>query len=145
MRIGDPRICATRASERYRSQGYTCSESTIRALADCFSLNIDSSLLKSLSTFSGGAVDDGRCGVLEAALAAGSIMLDPGSSDEALDLSRRLHRCFEETLGSCQCRDLFYPLYDEHVRNGLPEGEFKCVFQSGISAVAGVLDEIEEK
>ena len=61
--------------EQYRRQGFACSESVCRALADIYEICLSEEIHKVISVFAGGAIDDGRCGIIEAGLLITSLLL----------------------------------------------------------------------
>lgn len=135
--------------EKYRRQGFACSESVIRALSDTFCIAYSEDFIKEISVFAGGATEDGRCGVLEAGLAALANMYVQGRIERKLaleELSVLMHEKFEHKYNGYLCSDIFYPLYREHQKKKLAEEEFSCAFYDGISIIAETLyDNLERK
>lgn len=64
--------------EQYRRHGYACSESVCRALADIYNLQLCEDAKRVISVFAGEAVDDGRCGIIEAGLLSSPLLYDKG-------------------------------------------------------------------
>ena len=64
--------------EQYRRQGFACSEYVCRALADIYEICLSEEIHKVISVFAGGAIDDGRCGIIEAGLLITSLLYDSG-------------------------------------------------------------------
>jgi C_GCAxxG_C_C family probable redox protein len=126
--------------EHYRAQGYACSESSIRALADLFDCLLPDNMLKAAAIFAGGAAVDGRCGIAESALLFTAYLFGgKGGAPKLPAYARLVQRDMADTLGSVMCSDLFYPLYDEHRDKDEAEEAFSCVFYSGIACVAGTV------
>jgi hypothetical protein len=130
---------AARLIEHYRGQGYACSESSIRALADLFDCPLPDDAVRAAAGFAGGAAVDGRCGISEAALIFTACLFGGGGGSKLPGSARRVQRDMEDSLGSAMCSDLFYPLYEEHRASGEPEEAFRCVFEPGIRCAAGTL------
>lgn len=128
--------------ENYRKQGYACSESVSRAFLDYYHFIVPDEIHKVMSVFAGGAVDDGRCGVLEAGMLILSLLYEKGEFDDhytAKELAKSLHEEFLNRFDSWNCRDLFYSRYEEHRRKGAPEEDFKCIFHEGIISIERVI------
>lgn len=134
---------AVEKCEKYRKSGYACSESVFRALADIYHLKLSLDAYRIISVFAGGGVDDGRCGVLEAGLFVIAILykeekLSQGISLEQLSL--QLHQRFIDFYGGYNCRDIFYPLYEEHKCLINEDGEFSCAFLDGITIISTFIE-----
>ncbi len=133
---------AVKTCEMYRRQGFACSESVVRALADEWNLALPEEFVKEMSVFAGGAVEDGRCGVLEAGLAIMAELYVSGlfgKDVSLLELSKLLHREFERKYQGYLCSDIFYPLYGQHQKSNLKEEEFFCAFHDGILIIMNFL------
>lgn len=135
---------AVKTCEMYRKQGFACSESVVRALADEWNLTLSENFLKEMSVFAGGAVEDGRCGVLEAGLAIMANLYASvffGNEVSLQKLSKLLHREFEKKYQGYLCSDIFYPLYEQHQKSNLKEEDFFCAFHDGIDIIMNFLCE----
>lgn len=135
---------AVKTCEMYRKQGFACSESVVRALADEWNLTLSENFLKEMSVFAGGAVEDGRCGVLEAGLAIMANLYASvffGNEVSLQELSKLLHREFEKKYQGYLCSDIFYPLYEQHQKSNLKEEDFFCAFHDGIDIIMNFLCE----
>lgn len=135
MYCGEKQRNAVKTCEMYRRQGYACSESVVRALADEWNLELPEDFLREMSIFAGGAAEDGRCGVLEAGLAIMANLYVSGFFGEEAsiqELSGLLHREFERTYQGYLCSEIFYPLYEQHQKSNLTEEDFFCAFHGGI-------------
>ncbi|MDR2088977.1 MAG: C-GCAxxG-C-C family protein [Clostridiales Family XIII bacterium] len=119
---------------RYLDLGFSCAETTIRVLRDLYGVRTPEALLKMTSTFRGGASVDGRCGIIESALALFSYHLGtdpgrfaPGIGSEVMHMfSVELQTRFRETLESTQCGRL----WELNTDAGRIE-ETECVIRSG--------------
>ena len=134
--------------EQYRRQGFACSESVCRALADIYEICLSEEIHKVISVFAGGAIDDGRCGIIEAGLLITSLLYDSGRISEDISLEKisvEMHRRFEEKYGGYGCKNIFYPLYEQHQKSGLPESEFHCVFHEGIVIIIELLNQMTKE
>lgn len=134
--------------EEYRRQGYACSESVCRALNDIYHMELSEDTYKVMSVFAGGAIDDGRCGVLEAGMLALTILKERDEFDTEASLEQlsiNLHQTFIEYYGGYQCRDIFYPLYKKHIESKKQESDFFCAFHEGIALVTKVIENNRRK
>lgn len=134
---------AIQKCESYRKAGYACSESVARTLEDLYQLNYPVEVHKAMSVFAGGAIDDGRCGVLEAGLLTIAVLYDQKMFEETISLeeiSLEMHNAFEKIYGGYQCRDIFYPLYDAHKRSGEKEEGFHCAFHDGLVIAVKIIE-----
>lgn len=137
-------VDAVKVCEMYRRQGFACSESVIRALADEWNLTLPEDFLKEMSIFAGGAAEDGRCGVLEAGLAVIANLYSFGLFGNEVsfqELSKLLHHEFEKKYQGYLCSDIFYPLYEQLQKNNLNEEDFVCAFHDGITIIMNFLFE----
>jgi len=130
--------------EYYRSQGFACSEVSIRVLSDVFDCRLSDDFLRAVSVFSGGAAVDGRCGIAEASLAFISYLFGNSKANQAKlkRYARLVQKNMETDLTSIMCSDLFYPLYEEHKKKQEAEEVFHCVFWDGIVSVTGSIYDI---
>lgn len=134
--------------EQCRRQGFACSESVCRALANIYDLQLSEEVYKVISVFAGGAIDDGRCGIIEAGLLIGSLLHDSGRISENISLenmSIAMHRVFEEKYDGYECKDIFYSLYEQHRKSGLSESEFHCAFHEGIVMIVDLLNQMTKE
>lgn len=97
--------------EWYRSQGFHCSESVIRACGDLLELKLSPGVLRCACGFrGGGGGTGGRCGVIEAGVLLLSLLYGrdgPGEPwEEYSGRISRLVREFEKRFGSTECRIL---------------------------------------
>lgn len=130
--------------EKYRKQGFACSESVCRALNDLYQLNLSEDAYRVMSVFAGGGIADGRCGVVEAGMLALTILYKRGTFDKTVSLdglSVKLHQQFLEYYGGYHCKDIFYPLYKKHKESGKDEADFFCAFHDGIMLVTKFIEQ----
>lgn len=145
-RRGEVRIQrAAELCEANRLEGYHCSESSIRAVAQALDLELPESLLRVSSGFRGGGGGYGdRCGVVEAGIMLISHLY--GRTDPKVDVSgysylvRLLHDRFNRELGSYYCRVL-KPL--AHQFSGA-DRHCGFVYQNGARILANLLLEAEQ-
>lgn len=102
---------AAEKCEEYRLQGFHCSESSIRAVADTLNIELPNEVLKISSGFRGGGGGyKERCGIVESGIMLISFLY--GRTDFGEDVAdysyliRILHRRFLDELGSYSCRIL---------------------------------------
>ncbi len=103
-----------RAAERveeYRLQGYHCSESSIRAVADVLHIPLSDDILRISSGFRGGGGGYmERCGILESGIILISYLYGRVEAEESVYvysyLIRKLHEMFLQEMGSYTCRVL---------------------------------------
>lgn len=129
--------------EKYRKQGFACSESVCRALNDLYQLNLSEDAYRVMSVFAGGGIDDGRCGVVEAGMLALAILYKRdrfGRTISLEELSAKLHQEFLEYYGGYHCRDIFYPLYKKYEESGKDEADFFCAFHDGIMLITEFIE-----
>lgn len=134
--------------ELYRKQGYACSESVCRTLADIYDLQLSEETHKVISVFAGGAIDDGRCGIIEAGLLICSLLYHDNRILEGVslkDISITMHQAFEKKYGGYECKDIFYPLYERHQNSKLDESEFHCAFHEGIIIIVDMLSQMTKE
>ncbi|MDO4473962.1 MAG: C-GCAxxG-C-C family (seleno)protein [Eubacteriales bacterium] len=134
---------AVEVCEQYRRKGFACSESVFRALTDIYNLKVPMDTYQVISVFAGGGIDDGRCGVVEAGLFVISILFKKGKLSRAYsleELSVQLHQEFVDYYGGYNCRDIFYPLYEEHKRSLKGEADFFCAFHDGITIITSFIE-----
>ena len=97
-------------AQQLLAQGYHCSEAVL--LAVCRELGIENELIPRIaSPFAGGMARSGEvCGAVAGALMCFGIKHGRDdltqSDDEALRLSRRFLRAFQDEMGNLRCRDL---------------------------------------
>jgi C_GCAxxG_C_C family probable redox protein len=134
---------AARKSEYYRSLGYHCSESSIRAVCDTLGIPVSSDVLRISSGFRGGGGGYmERCGILETGIMLISHLYgrtDPG--DDVFGYSyliRLLHERFLRELGSYTCRVLL-PLSIVNT----PDRSCSLTYVKGTKVVARLLIEAE--
>ncbi len=128
---------AVEECEAFRLQGYSCAESVLRALLNAFSLKVSDQFYKGVFAFAGGAVNDGRCGALEAGLAVLSLLYSKGRMESSYSLkeySCMMHDIFKRINGSYLCSEIFYPRYDEYMKDHDSEDGFQCAFVTGLEA-----------
>ena len=148
MRNKDLKKQSVDLCEQYRRQGFACSESVCRALADIYGICLPEEIHKVISVFAGGAIDDGRCGIIEAGLLIASLLYDSGEISKEISLeniSVEMHHRFEEKYGGYECKNIFYPLYEQHQKSGLPESEFHCAFHKGIVIIVELLNQMTKE
>lgn len=127
--------------DRYRLDGYHCSEATLRACADMLNLDLPEVLFKVSSGFRGGGGGYGeRCGVLESGIMLISFLYGRTEPNENIAgysfLIRTLHDRFLAELGSYTCRVL--KPFAQHIS---PDRSCSYVYKKGSMVVAKLLME----
>ena len=118
---------AVKTCEMYRRQGFACSESVVRALADEWNLALPEEFLKEMS--------EAGLAIMAELYVSGLF----GKDVSLLELSKLLHREFERKYQGYLCSDIFYPLYGQHQKSNLKEEEFFCAFHDGILIIMNFL------
>lgn len=130
-------------SEYYRSLGYHCSESSIRAVCETLGIEISDEVLRISSGFRGGGGGSmERCGILETGIML--ISRRYGRTDPADDvfgysyLIRLLHERFLRELGSLTCRVLL-PFSITHT----PDNSCSITYVKGTKVIVRLLLEAD--
>ncbi len=134
---------AVELCKSYSSQGFACSESVCRALADLYEISLNDDVNKVISVLAAGTIDDGRCGVLEAGLYIASHLYMTGRIKKGVSLeeiSIHLHKEFEQFYGGYQCYEIYYPGYEKFQRRQPKQGRFRCAFFDGIILIVNCLN-----
>ena len=127
--------------DRYRLDGYHCSEATLRVCADMLNLDLPEVLFKVSSGFRGGGGGYGeRCGVVESGIILISYLYGRTAPTENITgysyLVRTLHDRFLAELGSYTCRIL--KPFAQHIS---PDRSCSYVYKKGSMVVAKLLME----
>ncbi|MFA6507041.1 MAG: C-GCAxxG-C-C family protein [Treponemataceae bacterium] len=135
---------AAEKSEHYRSLGYHCSESSIRAVCDTLGITVSDDILRISSGFRGGGGGYmERCGILEAGIMLISYRYgrtDPGADIFGYSyLIRLLHERFLRELGSYTCRVLL-PF---SIRN-TPDNSCSLTYVKGTKVLTRLLLEADQ-
>ncbi len=130
--------------EAYRLQGYHCSESSIRAVADVLHIPLSDDILRISSGFRGGGGGYmERCGILESGIILISYLYGRLGAEESVYtysyLIRKLHDMFLQELGSYTCRVLL-PF---SVRN-TPDLSCAYTYHKGVRILTRLLAEADE-
>lgn len=141
-------VLLDRAAERveaYRLQGYHCSESSIRAVADVLHIPLDDDILRISSGFRGGGGGYmERCGILESGIILISYLYGRLGAEERVYpysyLIRTLHEMFLQELGSYTCRVLL-PF---SMRN-TPDHSCAYTYHKGVRILTRLLAEADER
>ena len=122
--------------KKYRSQGYTCAESTIMAANEAWELNLSPESTRLLGGFGGGMHVGTVCGAISGGIAALSARYNKGTGHNSPLLTVKCKLFVnevEERTGHIRCDEL-QPIYKT------PEED--C--DPTVVLIAGILDEIEE-
>ncbi len=134
--------------DKYVSQGFSCAESTIRILMDVFGYEAEYEVFRMTSTFRGGAGIDGKCGIIEAALAFLSFISTEEEykcTQEVLtEFSRELHRDMTEKFGGYQC-DYLWNLFISQNQDIDINRNVDCIIEEGIVLVVDSVHRIMER
>ena len=127
-------------AQKYKKEGYHCSESIIRAVPEALGIKISDETIKAACGFFGGGGGTGdRCGVIESTFMLISILygrMDANVSDQDIrDLAAELNKRFTEHFGSIYCRDIKPKEVEKY------GADFGCmrVYEEGAKLVAQLL------
>jgi len=130
---------------QYKTEGYHCSESIIRAVPKALGIEISDDTVKAACAFfggGGGTMD--RCGIFESCLILISVLygrMDPSSSVADIEiLAAELNKRFKETFGTIYCREIKPAEVEKYGK------AFGCrrVYEEGAALVAALLLDAEE-
>ena len=70
--------------------------------------------------------------------------------DQEVTEMRKINRsdvlmAYQEKYGGYECKNIFYPLYEQHQKSGLPESEFHCAFHEGIVIIIELLNQMTKE
>ena len=133
--------------ELLERKGFSCAESCIRTLFYMFDESPDIEILRATSSFRGGAGIDGKCGIVESALAFLSYFLAKQNLDvtqEALTgYAKDLQKDFSDKFGSVQCPVIWGKVLAAHGDIDT-NGNVPCIIKEGTVQVAACIQRIVE-
>lgn len=137
-----------RRVDDYVSQGFSCAEATIRILMDTFGYEAKDEMLRMTSSFRGGAGIDGKCGIVESALAFLAFISAKDeyrcTKEKLTEYSRELHQNMIKNFGGYQC-DYLWNLFISQNQNIDINRNVDCIIKEGIVLAVDSVHSIMER
>lgn len=131
-------------ANRFRLEGFHCSESVLRAVALAIGLELSDEMLRVSTGFRGGGGGYGdRCGALNSGAMIISLLYGRTKATEdntcASELTKILHQRFADELGATQCA-LLNRVYSKQV----PDGSCSIVYDAGSKIIIKLLGQADQ-
>ncbi len=131
-------------ANRFRLEGFHCSESVLRAAALAIGIDLSAEMLRVSTGFRGGGGGYGdRCGALNSGAMLISYLYGRTKATEdntcASELTRILHQRFDEQLGATRC-SLLNNFYSKQV----PDGSCSIIYDAGSRIIVELLGEASQ-